>query len=63
MVCVDVWLLPCFREPAPEHCLILWSKRYDEYRGEMTKALRTEEELKSSAADEVIRKYKLVSVF
>lgn len=53
--------LPCLAESAPQHCLELWTKRYAEYRKEMTQAVgEKDEKLKKSAADNIIRKYKLM---
>ncbi|KAA8523162.1 hypothetical protein F0562_009585 [Nyssa sinensis] len=58
MTVKEVWKLPSFDVEIPEACLQLWKERYDEYRSEMKKALKTDSESKNDFANEVIKKYK-----
>ncbi|CAA0840415.1 Probable RNA-dependent RNA polymerase 5 [Striga hermonthica] len=53
-----IWKLPCLDVPVPERYLDMWRARYENYRKEMSKALKSSEESKNYAANEVINKYK-----
>ncbi|KAL2500916.1 putative RNA-dependent RNA polymerase 5 [Forsythia ovata] len=54
----EILKLPSFDVDIPEKYLSMWKDRYDEYRMDMTRALKSGGESKNAAADEVIRKYK-----
>ncbi|KAL3532522.1 hypothetical protein ACH5RR_006043 [Cinchona calisaya] len=54
----EIWKLPCFDTELPQKYLSLWNKRYNDYRKEMTEALKKDDESKNAAANEVIKKYK-----
>ncbi|EYU30717.1 hypothetical protein MIMGU_mgv1a001145mg [Erythranthe guttata] len=54
----EIWKLPCFDVPIPEIYVKMWKSRYESYRREMTKALKSGNESRNDAADEVIKKYK-----
>ncbi|KAL7134831.1 hypothetical protein ABFS83_11G051600 [Erythranthe nasuta] len=54
----EIWKLPCFDVPIPEIYVKMWKSRYESYRREMTKALKSGDESRNDAADEVIKKYK-----
>lgn len=41
----------------------MWKARYDNYRKEMTKALKSGDESRNDAANEVIGKYKQVKMY
>ncbi|KAH7853241.1 hypothetical protein Vadar_000428 [Vaccinium darrowii] len=55
---VEVSKLPCFDVEVPSPCLNMWGERYDEYRKEMSDALKLDAEAKDSAANAVTDKYK-----
>lgn len=54
----EVWKLPAFEVAVPERYLNKWKELYNQYRHDMTEALKRSQDLKNSAADEVIKKYK-----
>ncbi|XP_057969037.1 probable RNA-dependent RNA polymerase 5 isoform X2 [Malania oleifera] len=54
----DVWTLPCFGCEVPNIYLNLWKEHYDQYRCEMTDALKHDDEIKDVLADKVTQKYK-----
>ncbi|GER48842.1 RNA-dependent RNA polymerase family protein [Striga asiatica] len=53
-----IWKLPCLDVPVRERYLDMWRARYENYRKEMSKALKSSDESKNYAANEVINKYK-----
>lgn len=56
---VEVSKLPCFDVEVPSPLLIFWGQKYDEYRKDMSKALKMDDEgAKKTAANAVIDKYK-----
>ncbi|KAH6827519.1 hypothetical protein C2S53_007864 [Perilla frutescens var. hirtella] len=50
--------LPCFDVSISEEHVTKWKRNYDRYRREMTDALKSSDESKSDAADDVVKKYK-----
>lgn len=56
----EIWKLPCFNFSIPEAYVSKWKALYDNYRKDMVEALNSDDESKSDAADEVIKKYKQV---
>ncbi|XP_030488896.2 probable RNA-dependent RNA polymerase 5 isoform X4 [Cannabis sativa] len=56
----EVWKLPCFGDDIiPEDSLKKWKEYHTNYKKEMCDALKNKDnELKTNAADEVLRKYK-----
>ena len=58
----EVRKLPCFDVEVPEACMEKWKEHYEQYRQDMTAALRNGCEGKNEAADEVIKKYKMVII-
>jgi len=56
----EIWKLPCFDVEVPDACLNKWKEHYEQYRQEMTNALKNGHEGKNDAAEEVIKKYKKV---
>ncbi|KAB1214810.1 putative RNA-dependent RNA polymerase 5 [Morella rubra] len=56
----EVGKLPCFDVEVPKVCLDKWKELYDQYRQEMRTALQQGPEGKNEAADEVIKKYKMI---
>ncbi|KAI3447029.1 hypothetical protein Pfo_003694 [Paulownia fortunei] len=54
----EIWKLSCFDVPIPEMYVNMWKARYENYRKEMTEALKSGDESKNDAANEVIKKYK-----
>lgn len=58
----EVGKLPCFDVEVPKVCLDKWKELYEQYRQEMCTALQQGPEGKNEAADEVIKKYKMVII-
>ena len=58
---LDVRKHPCFDVKVHESYLVKWKRLYDQYRAEMYNALRPGKE-KNDEANEVIKKYKEVSI-
>ncbi|XP_023915657.2 LOW QUALITY PROTEIN: probable RNA-dependent RNA polymerase 5 [Quercus suber] len=56
----EVRKLPCFDVEVPEACMEKWKEHYEQYRQDMTAAMRNGPEGKNEAADEVIKKYKMI---
>ncbi|XP_030952374.1 probable RNA-dependent RNA polymerase 5 isoform X1 [Quercus lobata] len=56
----EVRKLPCFDVEVPEACMEKWKEHYEQYRQDMTAALQNGCEGKNEAADEVIKKYKMI---
>ncbi|KAK4601857.1 hypothetical protein RGQ29_011108 [Quercus rubra] len=56
----EVRKLPCFDVEVPEACMEKWKEHYEQYRQDMTAALQNGREGKTEAADEVIKKYKMI---
>ncbi|XP_021641706.2 probable RNA-dependent RNA polymerase 5 isoform X2 [Hevea brasiliensis] len=54
----NVWKLHCFNDEVSESCLMKWKELYDQYRRDMTDALKSNTETKNEAANEVIKRYK-----
>jgi len=54
----EIRLLPCFDVEVPPSCMEKWETKYEEYRMNMTDALK--DISKSDEAAKVIRKYKEV---
>ncbi|KAL3535694.1 hypothetical protein ACH5RR_004155 [Cinchona calisaya] len=54
----EIKKLPCFSGDIPEEYLNKWKTNYRDYQYEMLEALNKPEDLKNSAADAVIKKYK-----
>lgn len=59
----EVGKLPCFDVEVPKVCLDKWKELYEQYRQEMCTALQQGPEGKNEAADEVIKKYKMVIIY
>ncbi|XP_009592437.1 probable RNA-dependent RNA polymerase 3 isoform X2 [Nicotiana tomentosiformis] len=54
----EISKLPCFDVEIPDECMALWGERYEEYKKDMTMAMNSGCEVKNSACNEVIKKYK-----
>ncbi|KAI3943121.1 hypothetical protein MKW92_035353 [Papaver armeniacum] len=55
----DVTKLPAFDGgEIPSSCVRLWKERYDQYRSEMTDALKQDDDVKDDYAEEIYQKYK-----
>ncbi|XP_016454733.2 putative RNA-dependent RNA polymerase 3 isoform X2 [Nicotiana tabacum] len=54
----EISKLPCFDVEIPDECTTLWRERYEEYKKDMTMAMNSGCEVKNSACNEVIKKYK-----
>ncbi|KAI4350804.1 hypothetical protein L6164_005219 [Bauhinia variegata] len=54
----DIRKLACFDVEIPPASLKLWESNYEEYRKDMSNALKKDSEVKKEAAEEVIKKYK-----
>lgn len=61
LLSVEISKLPCFDVEIPDECTTLWRERYEEYKKDMTMAMNSGCEVKNSACNEVIKKYKKVS--
>ncbi|KAK4351547.1 hypothetical protein RND71_030860 [Anisodus tanguticus] len=58
----EISKLLCFEVEIPHTCMALWSGRNEEYKKDMTRAMNSGCELTISSCNEVIKKYKELSV-
>lgn len=57
----EIWKLPQFEVEVPQDCLNRWSIYYEEYRKEMTDAMKIDDrDVKNQATNEIKRNYKMV---
>ncbi|KAK9101032.1 hypothetical protein Scep_024462 [Stephania cephalantha] len=56
----QVWELPSFNKDVPEACMKLWSERYNNYRQDMSDAMKLSGESKDVLSDQIIQSYKQV---
>ncbi|GFP86730.1 probable RNA-dependent RNA polymerase 5 [Phtheirospermum japonicum] len=54
----QIWKLSCFDVPILGEYVDMWKARYDTYRKDMSNALKSDDDSKNDAANEVIEKYK-----
>ncbi|XP_062090886.1 probable RNA-dependent RNA polymerase 5 isoform X2 [Humulus lupulus] len=57
----EIWKLAHFEVDVPRDCLNRWSSHYEEYRKEMTNAMKNDDrDVKNQSTNQIKRKYKMI---